>query len=80
MTTIYLYHKRIGDCWWNYREVRIFAPNIGKWHSRDDWGSDVKYYGADLSTKVVYSKDEHWWNFTVALLGFGVEISRQKGY
>ena len=67
--------------WSDYWEVHINFPWIGKRNKLGPWEETGLEYGLSLPTECrLYVEDEHYWFFTLRILGFGMTITRQNGY
>jgi hypothetical protein len=74
-----LYRKE--KSWYDYWEVHINFPWIGRRNKLGTWKFDALEYGFSFPTECfLHKEDEHYWFFTLKFLGFGITIIRQNGY
>jgi hypothetical protein len=78
MEEMRLYRKE--KQWYDFWEVRIDFPWIGKRFAP----KKVLYgleYGFSFPTKCcLYTEDDNYWTFSLIILGLGITIIRQNGY
>ena len=75
-----LFKKNFSNDEFNYLNIELALPRIGK--LADSYVTRGKHYyiGADFPTKFTIIKDEFYFRMSLRVLGFGVIIERQNGY
>jgi hypothetical protein len=70
-----------SDNHFNYLKIGISLPLFYKRFSTYDFfAEETKQIGIEMPTSIGMEKGEHFWSFNFLILGFGIELVRQKGY
>ena len=66
--------------WSDYWEVHMTFPWIGKRNKFLEEFAALEYGFSFPTECFLHKEDEHYWFFTLRILGFGTTIVRQNGY
>ena len=66
--------------WYDFWEVCINFPWMGKRFAPKHSLSGLKYGFGFPTECCLYVEDEYYWTFSLRILGFGVTMIRQNGY
>ncbi len=63
----------------DYLKITFLGPEF-LWGRIFDNNEELKAYSMNLSTIIMYDKNEWYSSFTLRILGFGFYLVRQNGY
>lgn len=70
-----------SDQWFDYLKIGISLPLFYKNSSIFEfYAEESKEIGIEIPTSIGMEKSERFWSFNLIILGFGIELVRQKGY